>query len=56
MLSNAFKFTRTGGTVVVSVSLQKEDDIIKVCVSDTGIGNCYLLILNIQSFKILINY
>jgi signal transduction histidine kinase len=36
LLSNAIKFTRTGGTVVVSI--ERVDDEIRFAVADTGIG------------------
>jgi len=39
LLGNAFKFTGRNGTVTVAMEQQKEDELIKICVSDTGIGN-----------------
>ena len=38
LLGNAFKFTSRTGTVTVSIEFQKEENLIKICVTDTGIG------------------
>lgn len=38
LLSNAFKFSQKNSCVIIEVSYKKEDDLIKVSVKDSGIG------------------
>jgi PAS domain S-box-containing protein len=38
LLKNAIKFTPTGGTVGIDVSLDSANKVVKICVWDTGIG------------------
>ena len=38
LLSNAIKFTNSGGRIVVSVDDQEEDGMVKISVTDNGIG------------------
>lgn len=38
LLSNSYKFTPSGGSVVVTSSIDKEANTVTICVSDTGIG------------------
>jgi two-component system sensor histidine kinase/response regulator len=61
LVSNAVKYNRDGGNV--KVALQREDDVVKIQVSDTGIGltpeesaklfNEFVRIKNEDTFKIL---